>query len=91
MHLKKLDLLFILLFGFIQSVFFLLGILVFSISYLFLYSKAVDESCMVKKVKTKDLQEGDWLYSDLKIGKRMIRARKKLGMDRPRNPKNVTI
>lgn len=65
----------LLLFGFIQSVFFLLGILVFSISYLFLYSKAVDESCMVKKIKTKDLQEGDWLYSDLKIGKRMIRAK----------------
>ena len=29
---------------------------------------------MVKKVNTKELTEGDWLYKDVKIGKRVIEA-----------------
>ncbi len=64
-----------LLLGFVDMVFFIIGILVFFISYLYIYSKAVDEACMVVKVKTKDLREGDWLYADLKVGRKMIKAR----------------
>lgn len=64
-----------LILGFVWTTFFAAGILVFFVSYLFLYSKAVDEACMIKKVKTRNLREGDWLYSDLKIGKRLIKAK----------------
>ena len=61
--------------GFLQPIFFIVGILIFFTSNLFLYTKSVDEACMVKKVKTKDLQEGDWLYSNVKIGKENIKAK----------------
>jgi len=64
-----------LLLGFVQTIFFIVGILMFSTSNLFLYSKAVDESCMIKRIKTKNLREGDWLYSNVKIGKKEIKAK----------------
>lgn len=63
-----------LLLGFLYDLFFILGLLTFFISYLYLYSKSIDEACMVKRIQTKRLTEGDWLYSDLKIGKRWIKA-----------------
>ena len=49
------------------------SILVFIFPWLHLYAKAVDESCMIKNIKTKDLEEGDWLYKDVKIKGRTIR------------------
>src|SRR4030043_71206 len=39
----------LLVLGFVWTVFLVAGILVFFVSYLFLYSKAVDEACMVRK------------------------------------------
>lgn len=61
--------------GFVESLFFFFGVIFFISSYLYLYSKAVDEACMVKKIEVKKLREGDWLYSDLKIGKQLIKAK----------------
>lgn len=60
--------------GFVEILFFVLGILIFSTSYLYIYSKSVDEACMIKRIKTKNLREGDWLYSDLKIGRKKLKA-----------------
>jgi Flp pilus assembly protein protease CpaA len=65
----------LLLFGFVQRLSFILGVLIFLTSYLYLYSKAIDESCMIKRIKTSDLRDGDWLYSNLKIGKKVISAK----------------
>ncbi len=62
-------------FGFLEKLFFILGVLIFFSSYLYLYSKAVDESCMTKRIKSKDLREGDWLYSDLKLGEKRLKAK----------------
>lgn len=64
----------LLVLGFIQIIFIFLGIFIFLISYVYLYSKAVDESCMVKKIRTDKLREGDWLYADVKVGKNLIKA-----------------
>ncbi|MCK9595605.1 A24 family peptidase [Candidatus Pacearchaeota archaeon] len=64
-----------LLFGFANSMFFIFGIMVLLIFFLYPYSKAIDETCMVKKIKSKNLREGDWLYSDIKIGRKMIKAK----------------
>ena len=58
-----------------NALFFYFGILVFVIPYLYIYAKAVDENCLVRIIKTKDLTEGDWLYRDVKIGNRTIKAR----------------
>ena len=60
--------------GFYEILFFYLGILTFIFPYLYIYAKAVDDSCLVKKIKTSDLEEGDWLYNNLKIGKKFIKA-----------------
>lgn len=65
----------IMAFGFYENLFFFLGILVFVLPYFYVYAKAVDEACMVKKIKTSQLTEGDWLYKDIKIGKKTIKAR----------------
>lgn len=65
----------IMAFGFYESILFFFGILVFVLPYFYVYAKAVDEACMVRKVKTIELAEGDWLYKDIKIGKKIIRAR----------------
>ena len=54
------------------SLFF--GIFIFIIPYLYFYSKAVEEVCMVKKIKISDLREGDWLYKNLKIGKKVLKV-----------------
>ncbi len=60
--------------------FFLIGILASFINLIFLlvsifslfpvffiYSKSVEESCLVKKIDVKDLTEGDWLYEDIYV------------------------
>jgi len=68
----------------LNAIFFILGLfnilflffgLIFSFTYfLYLYSKTIDEVCMVRQILAKHLREGDWLYSDLKIGKNIIKA-----------------
>jgi Flp pilus assembly protein protease CpaA len=59
--------------GFFLEGFFWLGVLVFIFPYIYIYTRAVDESCMVKKVFVKDVTEGDWLYREIKIGKKVIK------------------
>ena len=61
--------------SFLDNLFLLLGIIAFILPYLYIYVKSVDESCMVKKVQASKLTEGDWLYKDLKIGKKIIKAK----------------
>lgn len=56
------------------SLFVFLGILIFVLPYLYVYAKAVDESCMVKNIKTEKLTEGDWLYHDVNVGKKTLKA-----------------
>ena len=65
----------LLAFGFLDNLFFILGILIFVLPYLYMYVKSVDESCMVKRVKASKLTEGDWLYKDLKVGRKIIKAK----------------
>ena len=65
----------IMVFGFLDNIFLVLGILIFILPYIYVYAKAVDESCMVKEIRTSQLTEGDWLYKDVKVGKKIIKAR----------------
>ncbi len=64
----------LIIFGFIDNLLFVLGIFIIIIPYFYVYAKAVDKVCMVKKIKTNQLTEGDWLYKDLKIGRKFIKA-----------------
>jgi len=60
--------------GFFEGSLFYFGILIFLFVYLYTYAKAVDEACMIKKISSNKLTEGDWLYEDVKIGKKTIKA-----------------
>jgi Flp pilus assembly protein protease CpaA len=73
-----------LLFNIIGIAFFILGIffptlltigfLILFIFYMYLFSKSIDEVCMIKNIPSIHLREGDWLYSDVHIGKNVIKA-----------------
>lgn len=53
---------------------FYLALFLFISPYFYLYIKSVDESSMVRKVKTLKLTPGDWLYRDVKIGNKIIKS-----------------
>ena len=61
-------------FGFFDVLFFLLGIMVLFLPYFYLYAKAIDNSCMIKKVMTNNLRMGDLLYKGVGVGKKRIDA-----------------
>ncbi len=63
---------FILVLGELEFVF--IGIIVLLFPLLFMFAKAVEESCMVKMVNYDKVTLGDWLYKDIKIGKKKIKA-----------------
>jgi len=65
----------IMVLGFVEFILFFFGILLFVLPYFYVFAKAIDESCMVKKVNVKNLTEGDWLYNDLSIGRQKIKAK----------------
>ena len=65
----------VMLLGFFDRILILSGIFIFLIPYLYFYTKAVDEVCMIRKVKPENLTEGDWLYRDVKIGDKNIEAK----------------
>jgi Flp pilus assembly protein protease CpaA len=65
----------LILLAFFQNLFLYLGILIFMSPYVYFSAKSIDEACMIKKVRTKLLTEGDWLYKDVKIGKKLIEAK----------------
>lgn len=62
-------------FGLFEVLFFGLGILIFILPYFYIYAKAVDETSMIKKISTGKLVEGDWLYKDLRMGGKTIKAK----------------
>ena len=61
--------------GFFITPFFYLGLVFFLSAYLFVYAKTVDNFCLAKTISTGELTEGDWLYRNLKIGNKIIKAR----------------
>jgi Flp pilus assembly protein protease CpaA len=61
--------------GFLFEPSFYFGVLVFVSSYFYLFAKSVDEACMIKKISVNKVTEGDWLYKDIKIGKKLIKAK----------------
>lgn len=61
-------------FGFVDLIFSYFGALVLILPYLYIFAKAIDEACMIKDIQVSELTEGDWLYRDVKIGKKLIKA-----------------
>ena len=65
---------FFLILSFFNNLFLILSAASFIFSYFYPYAKAVDEAAMIKFVNPKELREGDWLYSDIKVGNKVIKA-----------------
>ena len=63
-----------LIFSFRNSMFFYFGLFIIFILYYYLFVKSIDESYMVRRIKPKNLTLGDWLYKDVKVGKKLVRA-----------------
>jgi hypothetical protein len=66
---------FVIAFSFFERIFLFFGILFLIYPFLFLFARSVEEGCMIKEINPKKLREGDWLYRDLKIGKKVIKAK----------------
>lgn len=65
----------IIIFGiFYEKLLIYFGIVFLIMPILYIFTKSVDESCMIKKKPVKELTEGDWLYKDVKVGNKVIKA-----------------
>ena len=42
--------------------------------FLFVFAKAVEESCMIKSLKPNKITVGDWLYEDIYVNRKKIKA-----------------
>jgi len=60
--------------GFFSKLSFIIGVLVFLLSFFYLYAISVDRVCMVKRVRPSELREGDWLFEDVFVNGKRIRA-----------------
>ena len=60
--------------SFYEQLLIYLALIVFVLPYFYIASKSIDQVSMVKEIKPKELTEGDWLYKDVKIGKKTIKA-----------------
>ena len=57
-----------------QIRFIFIGFVILLFPLLFVFSKSVEETCMVKSVPFNKVTLGDWLYKDILIGKKKIKA-----------------
>ena len=62
------------LFSFIQPMLILIAIVIFLFPILFVFSKSVEESCMIKSTAPDKVTEGDWLYEDIIVNGKKISA-----------------
>jgi len=62
----------IMLMGFFNLILIYFGVLVFIFPYLYVSAKAIEDVCMIKKVPSGKLTEGDWLKERVKVGKKYI-------------------
>ena len=60
--------------GFVDSLFFLVGVLVFVFPLLYIFAKGLENVSMIREISGKELREGDWLVNDVKVGKVVVKA-----------------
>lgn len=58
-----------------QLILLVISLIIILFPCLFVFSKAVEECCMVKSLFPKDVTEGDWLYEDIIIHGKKIKAK----------------
>lgn len=63
---------FVLIIG--EKTFIFISIIIVLSPLLFIFSKAVEESCMIKKIQANQVTEGDWLYKDILVSGKKIKS-----------------
>lgn len=68
---------FVILIGFViysgEFIFLTIPFIILLLPFLYIYGKAIEESCMIKMVSSRELTVGDWLVSSVRVGKRTIK------------------
>ena len=64
----------LILFGFFNLLFSLIGFFIVAILLLYVFAKGIEKISMIKNVSGKELREGDWLVSDIKVNGKVIKA-----------------
>lgn len=62
----------LMLLGLSYSVLVWLGFFVLVLPYLYLLANSVDRACMIKKIDTSKLVQGDWIINKIKVGEKNI-------------------
>jgi len=62
------------LFGFVNSMFFMFGVLLFVFPLLFVFAKGLENVSMIREVSGSELREGDWLVDDVRVGGSVVKA-----------------
>lgn len=57
-----------------------LSFMILVMPWLFMFSKAVENACMIRMMKTKDLTEGEWIVDNVYQNKKLICGPKDLGV-----------
>ncbi|MCK4670710.1 MAG: prepilin peptidase [Nanoarchaeota archaeon] len=57
-----------------------LAVIMFAMMQLSLYANACEKSCMIRKISTKKLREGDWILNKIKKGKKVLYKPKAFGV-----------
>jgi Flp pilus assembly protein protease CpaA len=65
----------------ISLLFFTFAISILVLLYLMLFAKAVEQSCMIKEMKTEDLTEGEWIVKEYRAKGKYICGPKDLGIE----------
>jgi Flp pilus assembly protein protease CpaA len=63
----------VLFFVFDEYLFILVSIVVLLLPYLYSFIKIIEDKCLIKEVKAKDLREGDYLLDSIKVKKIIIK------------------
>ncbi len=71
----------LMLLGFVNFLFFLVGILLFVFPFLYVFAKGLENVSMIREVSGKELREGDWLVKNIMLRKSEVGGRRVIKAD----------
>lgn len=56
-----------------EIILFVIPLIILLLPVLYIYGKAIENSCMIKMVSSRELTVGDWLVSSVHVGKKIVK------------------
>src|SRR3989344_1952293 len=75
----------------ISSILIIIGIMPIAAFYMYVYVKAIENSCMIRSVEPKELTEGDWIVEDIIVKGKRICGPKDLGIEKKQIQKLIGL